>query len=239
MKRVHLYTMPVDTALPADTSALPDGYPYLINGVLHYLVKGPLGDGTDDAWQRNVLNRVAAGTSQTVSDRASVVGCTAAGITITLASAMVANGSWIDVVDESGGAAASPITIATEGTETIDGATTLTIDADYGQVRLYSDGTNWFTRSVGNAAQVGAVAAADVENGSSLLSGDGALTTFTIAHSLGVVPSVVFVQATSPDARAAAPIEVANKTTTGFDVVFTAAPVTGTDNVGLDHQSWV
>lgn len=165
MKRVHLYTLPKDTALPTDTSALPDGYPYLVNGVVHHLIKGPNGDGSDDTWEaltpavhapahevgggdvvrRTPLNRIAAGSSQTVSTSCSVVGCTAAGITVTLASAMVAEGAWIDVVDESGGAAANPISVTTEG-ELIDGVSTLTIGADYGALRVYSDGVNWFTR---------------------------------------------------------------------------------------------
>lgn len=165
MKRVHLYTLPKDTALPTDTSALPDGYPYVIAGVLNYLVKGPNGDGSDDTWEtltpadhaaahevggsqpvrQTLLNRIAVGSSQTVSTSCSVVGCTAAGITITLASAMVAEGVWIDVVDESGGAAGNNISVTTEG-ELIDGVSTLTIDSDHGAIRVYSDGTNWFTR---------------------------------------------------------------------------------------------
>ena len=37
------------------------------------------------------------------------------------------------------------ITIATEGTETIDGQSTQTINTNYGVLRIYSDGTNWFT----------------------------------------------------------------------------------------------
>lgn len=161
MKRVHLYTLPKDTALPSDTSAIPDGYPYVAGEVLHFLIKGPNGDGSDDVWERLLANRIAAGSSQTVSARSSVVGCTSAGITVTLASSMLADGAWIDVVDEAGGAAANPITVATEGSETIDGATTLTIDADYGQVRLYSDGSNWFTRSVDTHGQLSGVSAGD------------------------------------------------------------------------------
>ena len=39
------------------------------------------------------------------------------------------------------------ITIATEGSETIDGAATKVISSNYGSVTLYADhlGANWFT----------------------------------------------------------------------------------------------
>lgn len=50
------------------------------------------------------------------------------------------------VNDESGGAGTNNITISTEGLATIDGAATIKITADYGTLRLYSNGTNLFTR---------------------------------------------------------------------------------------------
>jgi len=77
----------------------------------------------------------------------SIVGCTAAGITITLATADVVAGKVIYIKDESGlaDAAANKITIDTQGAETIDGVASITIIVAYGAARLYSDGTNWFT----------------------------------------------------------------------------------------------
>jgi hypothetical protein len=73
------------------------------------------------------------------------VGCTAAGITITLRTADVAVGKVFIIKDESGGAFASNITVATEGSETLDGQATLPITVNYGLIRVYSDGTNWFS----------------------------------------------------------------------------------------------
>ena len=69
---------------------------------------------------------------------------TSASRTITLASADCVEGRIIIIKDESGGAGTNNITIATEGTEKIDGADTQVINANYGVIRLYSDGANWF-----------------------------------------------------------------------------------------------
>lgn len=54
-------------------------------------------------------------------------------------------GQSFTVKDEAGTAAsANSITIDTAGAETIDGAATATINSDYGALRFYSDGTNYF-----------------------------------------------------------------------------------------------
>jgi len=66
--------------------------------------------------------------------------------TVTLDTDHLQSGRTVVVKDEAGTAAsANNITIATEGSETIDGASTVSITANYGVARLYSDGTNWFT----------------------------------------------------------------------------------------------
>lgn len=75
---------------------------------------------------------------------------TAAARTITLLTADLARGSSskaysVIVKDESGAAATNNITVDTEGAETIDGANSVTISANYGVLRVYSNGTNWFT----------------------------------------------------------------------------------------------
>ncbi len=49
------------------------------------------------------------------------------------------------IKDEGGGASANPITVATEGSQTINGKSTYVIGTNYGEIRLYSNGTNLFT----------------------------------------------------------------------------------------------
>ena len=88
-------------------------------------------------------------TNTTVSDEGYIIPVDSSGgtVTVTLASSIVADGAHVVINDEGGAAATNGITIATEGSETIDGATSQTIGSDYGALSLYSDGVNWFTRS--------------------------------------------------------------------------------------------
>ena len=65
--------------------------------------------------------------------------------TITLATADMKPGRIMIIKDETGAAATHNITVATQGTEKIDGQDTITITANYGVLRVYSDGSNWFT----------------------------------------------------------------------------------------------
>lgn len=69
--------------------------------------------------------------------------------TITISTADITNAAFIGRViiinDESGGAGTNNIIIDTEGGETIDGVASLSITVDYGDVSIYSDGTNLFT----------------------------------------------------------------------------------------------
>ncbi len=72
------------------------------------------------------------------------VDSTGGAVTITLGSASVAAGKIVVIKDAGGSANSNNITIDTEGSETIDGSASTSITSDYGVVRLYSDGTNWF-----------------------------------------------------------------------------------------------
>ena len=97
------------------------------------------------AWRRE-----ATAVSFTFSGRQVIVGVTstAAARTVTLATALMNDSPDARVVivkDESGAAGTNNITVATEGSETIDGSATVVISANYGVARLYSDGANWFT----------------------------------------------------------------------------------------------
>jgi hypothetical protein len=90
--------------------------------------------------------RVGTGISATSAGQ-TIIGVTntSAARTITLATADVVPGRVIIIKDETGGAAANNITVNTQGGQTIDGVSTVTITANYGVLRVYSDGNNWFT----------------------------------------------------------------------------------------------
>ncbi len=67
---------------------------------------------------------------------------------ITIDTDQLSNDSQITIKDAGGGAEAYPITIDTEGAETIDGAASVTIDSNYGSETLYTDGSNWFSKVI-------------------------------------------------------------------------------------------
>jgi hypothetical protein len=69
----------------------------------------------------------------------------ASAVTVTLPTAQLRSGRSYTVKDESGAASSNNITVATEGSETIDGSATDTIGDNYGSKTYYSDGSNWFT----------------------------------------------------------------------------------------------
>ncbi|MBF0387314.1 MAG: hypothetical protein HQL20_05600 [Candidatus Omnitrophica bacterium] len=89
--------------------------------------------------------RVAKDADATTSGEVIIgVTSTAAARTITLANADKVAGRIIMVKDESGAAATNNITVQAEA-GTIDGAANVVISANYGVVRVYSDGSNWFS----------------------------------------------------------------------------------------------
>lgn len=52
---------------------------------------------------------------------------------------------WLFIVkDESGGANTNNIAVVSEGSETFDGAASLLITEDFGEIRIYSNGSNLF-----------------------------------------------------------------------------------------------
>ena len=93
------------------------------------------------------VSHVLKSAAYTTGVRDYMIGVTTAGatVTITLSTASVRNGQTYVIIDEGGNAGTNNITIATEGSETIDGGGTATISANYGATRVVSDGSNWFS----------------------------------------------------------------------------------------------
>jgi len=102
--------------------------------------------GLDLAGSLGLTRRaVSADTNSADTDVIIAVTSTAAARTITLRTADTVGRRTYIIKDESGGAAANNITVATEGAQLIDGAATYVIATNYGSVTLYSNGSNWFT----------------------------------------------------------------------------------------------
>lgn len=82
-----------------------------------------------------------SGTTLNTTDRHVMVDTSSIAITVTLPA--VATGRRITIKDKSGAAGTRNITINRGGTSLIDGATSKTINTNYGVLDLVSDGTNW------------------------------------------------------------------------------------------------
>jgi len=91
--------------------------------------------------------RVSADFTLRVIDSHVAVTSTAAARTLTLAPAStIPDGFRVTIKDESGGAATYNITIQRDGSDTIDGGTSIVLATNYGKVTLYSNGVDkWFT----------------------------------------------------------------------------------------------
>jgi hypothetical protein len=99
--------------------------------------------------EKSVTTQVASGTngSYLTQDEELVLVDTATNgvsYTVTLASADANEGNHILVGDYGGTTETYSITVDTEGSETIDGASSVEIDKNWGAGLFVSDGTNWF-----------------------------------------------------------------------------------------------
>lgn len=91
------------------------------------------------------VRTVAGDITGASSDYILAVSSTASARTVTVPNSSNTNQIYI-IKDTSGGAGTNNITITTPGgVKTFDGATSITISTNYGSVRLYYDGTNYFT----------------------------------------------------------------------------------------------
>ena len=94
------------------------------------------------------VKRIPTATVYTVLTTDYIVGVTstAAARTITLPAAATATvGKTYIIKDESGAAATNNITVQGNAAETIEGSNTKLINTNYGVLRLYTDGTSWFS----------------------------------------------------------------------------------------------
>ena len=90
---------------------------------------------------------VSANYTTQLPDEVLFVNTTSSAITITLGNSATLNGKTIIIKDVSGNAGTNNIAVVGQSGQTIDGindSTINVIDVNYGNVKLISDGSNWF-----------------------------------------------------------------------------------------------
>lgn len=97
------------------------------------------------------VSNTATYTTNSTTDGEQIVFADSSGgaITVTLATQDLDEGNNVIVVDAGGAAGTNTITIDTEGSATINGSSSITIEDDYGAKAIASDGTNWYTSGAG------------------------------------------------------------------------------------------
>jgi len=128
---------------------------YINSGADGKLTISADGTGTDDITLNGTVTFAAGITlkhvsktsdySATVDDCVIGVDTSSGTVTVTLPSAGAVAGKVFVINDEGGAAATNNVVVATEGSETIDGSSSASITSNYGTLRLYSDGSNFFT----------------------------------------------------------------------------------------------
>lgn len=103
---------------------------------------------------------------------------------------LVGPGKYYKIKDEVGGAATTTITIVSQGEETIDGATSLSITNNYGSCSLYTDGAKWFTKAAPSNVHVPGSTNDVIYNSSGSLAADSGFQYFP--------PGYVLAQGTTP-----------------------------------------
>lgn len=114
---------------------------------------GGVFDATDKEFRQYAgqkFKRTAvSGASNTISAADYLIAVTSLALAPTIGlprPSLVGSGKTFIVKDEVGGAATTTVTIVSAGEETIDGASSATITANYGSKDFYTDGTAWFTK---------------------------------------------------------------------------------------------
>lgn len=190
---------PIDVATDTEASAFPLANADLANSSLTVTAGTALsGGGSVDLGGSTTLNvggvtdsEIASGTtiarskldqdketasvsSATTTDDEEVIFVDTSGgaVTLTLASADAVDGNEIVVVDVGGSVETDALTIDTEGSETIDGESSITLETNFGAQVLASNGTNWFTAGGGSGGGVDHANVFEGREGGSVANGD-------------------------------------------------------------------
>lgn len=117
-------------------------------------IQNRVGDFERREWPRFTTRVVAVDSAYTVEadDGTVLVDTSSTAVTVTLPTAVGQSGRIYTIKDATGNAETNNITIDGDGSETIDGAATHTLDQDWAAVTVQSDGANWLVVDDAGAA---------------------------------------------------------------------------------------
>lgn len=118
-----------------------------------YYIDGVVGLTTS---LKSLSTKTAAYTT-VLADDVVLADSTSSGFTITLGTAAVISGKQQTVKDSGGNSATNNITVETEASETIDGASSIVLENDYESFTFISDGTNWFIKGHVSPSDYGSI----------------------------------------------------------------------------------
>ena len=127
--------------------------PYTVRGVYEKMSRkfgwhsGKVSCGAMEVKGKQIVKRRSVSSATSVTDTDYIIGVdtSSAAVTVTIPSGQVSAGRVIIINDEGGSAGTNNITVATGGSETVDGSATGTISSNNGTLALYSDGSNWYS----------------------------------------------------------------------------------------------
>jgi len=96
---------------------------------------------------KQLVAHTSVSSNYTVKDDDFIIGVdtSSSAVTITIPTSLLKKGRTLVINDEGGNANSNNITVATEGSETIDGSATAAISTNNASLGLYSDGSNWYS----------------------------------------------------------------------------------------------
>jgi len=136
------FSLPSITDMDAAGTDLVDGATTIWDTSEGYVPRGSVDDKRD---VRTETSGTSNTTITTADEEIILVDTETNGVDfdVVLGSADAVTGNTIRVMDAGGGAQDNPITVSTEGSETINGASTDLIDENYGSLELTWSGSEW------------------------------------------------------------------------------------------------
>jgi hypothetical protein len=158
-------------------------------------------------------------TLSATTDQLVKVDATGGARTVNLPAASGNSGLFYTIIKSD--SSANAVTIDGNSSETINGATTFVLTAQYQSVVIWCDGSNWLTQP--NTSE---------RTGEATGTANGSTTVFNIAHGIGTTPSTVFVECSTHTGTF-----TRTKDSTNIVVTFGTAPSASPSTIKFDWRA--